>query len=128
MVTETRPCKILIADDDDRMTRLLTMTMPAEYQLVHAADGVEAMESAENDSPDLILLDVNMPGLNGFEVLERVKSTPSLSDTKVILITARDADEDKTLGSRLGAEAYFTKPFSPLVLLDTIKQLLTNCR
>ena len=74
--------KVLVADDDSRMVRLLSMTLPSEYDVSQAMDGEEAIKVAEEMIPDLILLDVNMPGLNGFEVLRRVKQMPSLAHTR----------------------------------------------
>ena len=74
--------KVLVADDDSRMVRLLSMTLPSEYDVSQAMDGEEAIKVAEEMIPDLILLDVNMPGLNGFEVLRRVKQMPSLAHTQ----------------------------------------------
>ena len=116
--------KILVVDDDARMTRLLTMTLPSEFEVVQASDGQEGFEMAELHIPDLILMDVNMPGVNGSQLLQQVKQSANLKMTKVIMVTGRDSDEDQRLGARLGADAYFTKPFSPLSLLEKINDLL----
>lgn len=124
MVVGTQMTKILVVDDDARMTRLLTMTLPSEFEVVQASDGQEGLEMAETHTPDLILMDVNMPGVNGFQMLQQVRQSAKLAKTKVILVTGRDSDEDQRLGIRLGADAYFTKPFSPLSLLEKINDLL----
>ena len=116
--------KVLVADDDSRMVRLLSMTLPSEYDVSQAMDGEEAIKVAEEMIPDLILLDVNMPGLNGFEVLRRVKQMPSLAHTKVVMVTARSDEADRFLGKSLGADEYLTKPFSPLKLLQRVTELL----
>ncbi|MDP6453502.1 MAG: response regulator [SAR202 cluster bacterium] len=116
--------KVLVADDDSRMVRLLSMTLPAEYDVDQAGDGEEAVKKAEEMVPDLILLDVNMPGLNGFEVLRRVKQMPALAHTKVVMVTARTDEADRFLGTSLGADEYLTKPFSPLMLLQRVTELL----
>jgi two-component system chemotaxis response regulator CheY len=100
------------------------MTLPSEYDVSQAMDGEEAMKVAEEMIPDLILLDVNMPGLNGFEVLRRVKQMPSLAHTKVVMVTARSDEADRFLGKSLGADEYLTKPFSPLKLLQRVTELL----
>ena len=116
--------KVLVADDDSRMVRLLSMTLPAEYDVSQALDGEEAVRVAEELIPDLILLDVNMPGLDGFEVLRRVKQLPALRHTKIVMVTARSDEADRFLGVSLGADEYLTKPFSPLELLERVTQLL----
>jgi DNA-binding response OmpR family regulator len=100
------------------------MTLPSEYDVSQAMDGEEAIKVAEEIIPDLILLDVNMPGLNGFEVLRRVKQIPSLAHTKVVMVTARSDEADRFLGTSLGADEYLTKPFSPLKLLQRVTELL----
>ena len=116
--------KILVADDDARMVRLLTMTLPGNHEVAEALDGEQAVEMAEKIVPDLILLDVNMPGLNGFEVLRRVKNSPNTRETKVIMVTARSDEADRYLGASLGADVYLAKPFSPLMLLERVNELL----
>ena len=116
--------KVLVVDDDTRMVRLLTMTLPSTYEVAQASDGISAVDVAERYAPDLVLLDVNMPGLNGFEVLRKIKSSPRLAKTKVIMVTARSDEADQNLGRQLGANAYMTKPFSPMALLDRVSKLL----
>lgn len=116
--------KILVADDDPRMVRLLTMTLPDSHEVVQAVDGDEAVQVAESFLPDLILLDVNMPKLNGFEVLRKIRGSAVLGNTKVVMVTARTDDADRNLGVQLGADEYLTKPFSPLALLSTVTDLL----
>ena len=116
--------KVLVADDESRMVRLLVMTLPDEYDVSQALDGKEAVKVAEETIPDLILLDVNMPGLNGFDVLRKVKQLPALSHTKIVMVTARTDEADRFLGESLGADEYLTKPFSPLMLLQRVTELL----
>ena len=116
--------RVLVVDDDARMVRLLTMTLPSSYEVTQASDGITAVSVAEKIVPDLMLLDVNMPGLNGFEVLRKVKSSPKLKGTKVIVVTARSDDADHKLALHLGADVFMTKPFSPMALLDRVSKLL----
>ena len=116
--------KVLVADDDTRMLRLLVLTMPSKYEILQATDGEEAVNVALSSVPDIILLDVNMPGLNGFEVLRKIRESIKLVNTRVIMVTARTDEADRSLGMQLGADAYLTKPFSPLSLLQKISQLL----
>ncbi len=116
--------KILVVDDDARMVRLLSLTLPATFEVFQASKGEDAVMLAEKNLPDVILLDINMPGLNGFEVLQRVKQSKRLKKTRGIMGTARSDEADRPLGAQLGADAYFTKPFSPLSLLEKVSQLL----
>ncbi|MBI2916530.1 MAG: response regulator [Chloroflexi bacterium] len=118
--------KVLVVDDDNRMVLLLTMTMPGNYVVMQAKDGEEALRMAEEQVPDVILLDVNMPRLNGFEVLRKVRQSGKLKKTRVIMVTARSDEADRNLGMQLGANAYLSKPFSPLALLDLISKLLSE--
>lgn len=115
--------RILVVDDD-RLTRDLLSTVLdlEEYELVQAADGDEALARAGEQRFDLVLLDVMMPGVNGFEVCQQLKG--AVPDTRVVLLTARDTPSDRERGSVAGADAYLTKPFSPLALLDTMQRLL----
>lgn len=116
--------KVLIVDDDPRMVRLLSATLPSDYEVVQAADGASAIAMAEAALPDLVLLDVNMPGMNGFEVLRRIKQSEKLRRMRVIMVTARSDEADRNLGLQMGADAYLTKPYSPLALLEKASELL----
>lgn len=116
--------KVLVVDDHATMVRLLTMTLPSDFTVAQASNGQEGVEQAEKFIPDLMLLDVNMPGLNGFEVLRKVRESKKLTHTKVIMVTARSDEADRNLALQLGADAYLTKPFSPLALLEQVTKLL----
>ncbi len=116
--------KVLVVDDHATMVRLLTMTLPSDYTVAQATNGLEAVEQAEKFVPDLMLLDVNMPGLNGFEVLRKIRESKKLVNTKVIMVTARSEEADRNLAQQLGADVYLTKPFSPLALLEQVSKLL----
>lgn len=119
---------VLIVDDHVEIRKLLRITLSTGgYKLLEADNGRAALDMALASKPSLVLLDVMMPGdLDGFRVCEKIKSDPSLMDTKVILLTARGQRTDLETGMQAGADAYLTKPFSPLELLDTIGQLLGN--
>jgi two-component system alkaline phosphatase synthesis response regulator PhoP len=116
--------KVIVADDDPRMVRLLSATLPSDYEVVQATDGAAAIAMAEATLPDLLLLDVNLPGMNGFEVLRRMKESETLRHIRVIMVTARSDEVDRNLGLQTGADAYLTKPFSPLALLEKASELL----
>ena len=122
--TSRRP-RVLIVDDDPLIRDLVRAVLEdASYDLDEASSGEEALQVASRRPPDVVLLDVMMPGLNGFEVAERMKHDEKTHDAVVIMLTARDAPEDRRRGLDAGADVYFTKPFSPLELLTTISGAL----
>ena len=121
----SRRPRVLIVDDDPLIRDLVRAVLEdASYDLDEASSGEEALRVAARRPPDVVLLDVMMPGLNGFEVAERMKHDDKTSDAVVIMLTAKDAPEDRRRGMDAGADVYFTKPFSPLELLTTISGAL----
>ncbi|MBN1995194.1 MAG: response regulator transcription factor [Anaerolineae bacterium] len=113
---------ILIADDEARMRRFMQMNLELEgYRVIEASNGLEAINRVREDLPDLVLLDVMMPDLDGFETLHIIRET---STVPVIMLTVRDEEEDKVKGLELGADDYVTKPFSPRELASRIKAVL----
>ena len=117
--------KILLADDDAGLRRLVGTTLGTEdFELFQACDGEEALSEAREHRPELILLDVNMPKKNGFEVCRLLKDDPNTAAIKVVMLTARGNDADLALGREAGADEYFIKPFSPVQLLDKVYALL----
>ncbi len=117
--------RILLADDDPGLRRLIRATFSdSEFDLIEASDGAQALDLARGDKPSLVLLDVNMPGLDGFEVCRRLKGDPSTADIKVVMLTARGADVDRLEARNAGADEYFVKPFSPVQLLNKVYALL----
>jgi len=112
---------VLVVDDDDDIRNLLRATIErGVHRVVDAADGAEALGLIGRAPPDLILLDVNMPGMDGPEVCRWVKANPATRGVKVLMITAATQDEDRQRGLDAGADGYITKPFSPLSLLDQV--------
>jgi len=117
--------KILIADDKPEVVELVRVTLEGEdYQILSAFDGEEALEKIRKEKPDLILLDIVMPKIDGFEVLSKLKNDSQTKDTPVIILTAQGQKVDQEKGRRLGAQDYITKPFSPSALLNKIEELL----
>lgn len=113
---------ILIVDDEARMRRFMQMNLDLEgYRVVEASNGLEAIERVRDDLPDLVLLDVMMPELDGFEALRIIRE---ISTVPVIMLTVRDEEEDKIKGLELGADDYVTKPFSPRELASRIKAVI----
>ena len=117
--------KILLVDDHSDIRRLIKITLGNGYEVLEAEDGATAYKIVQNLKPDLVVLDVMMPGeLDGLQVLDMIKSDPALSHIKVIMVTARGQVADYDDGMNRGADAYFIKPFSPLQLSALIKKSL----
>ncbi len=113
---------ILAADDDPQLLRLITRNLQLEgYEVLAASDGQQALELIENNAPDLVLLDVMMPKMDGFTVCYRVRE---FSSVPIIIITARGQDQDKVRGLDLGADDYLTKPFSVDELLARVRAVI----
>ena len=114
--------KILIVDDDIELRELIGFVLQqAGYLVVRAADGVEALHVFTQEQPDLVLLDVTMPRMNGLDVCQRIRAEAS---TPIMLLTVRSSEEDMIQGLDLGADDYLTKPFSPRTLLARVRALL----
>jgi DNA-binding response OmpR family regulator len=121
-----QPVNVLLADDDADLVDLMTYALRREgYNVLAARDGQQALQRCETERPDIALLDVNMPKLNGFEVCRRLRHD---SDIPIILLTARDEEEDIVRGFQLGADDYVTKPFSAKQLTARMKAVLRRCR
>jgi two-component system KDP operon response regulator KdpE len=113
---------ILIVDDEPRMVRFVKMNLDLEgYLTLDANNGMQALEKVRNQQPDLVLLDVEMPGMDGFETLRRIRE---VSDAPVIMLTVRADEDDRIKGLDLGADDYVTKPFSPRELSSRIRAVL----
>lgn len=111
----------MIVDDDPLIRGVVRAVLEdGEFELEEAASGEEALRLAHQRPPSLVLLDVMMPGMNGFEVAKHFKNDPELKAAVIVMLTAKDAPEDRVRGMESGADVYFTKPFSPLELLTTV--------
>ena len=114
--------QILVVDDESRMVRFVKMNLDLEgYLTLEANNGMEALEKIRDYNPDLVLLDVEMPGMDGFETLQRLRE---ISDAAVIMLTVRSDEDDRIKGLDLGADDYVTKPFSPRELSSRIRAVL----
>ncbi len=117
--------KILVVDDDPMLTRLVKINLELSGFLVEEAwDGDSALKSLEKKGPDLMVLDLMMPGTDGWEVLRRVRENRELAGLPVVLLTARAQRQDLMRGWEMGADDYVVKPFNPKVLSDQVKGLL----
>jgi DNA-binding response OmpR family regulator len=114
--------KILIVDDDRELRELIGFVLrSAGYQIIEAGDGLEALRQHAAGKPDLVILDVNLPGLDGFEVCRGIRVD---SETPVMMLTVRGEEADQVKGLDLGADDYLAKPFSPRTLLARVRALL----
>jgi len=120
---------ILIVDDEREIRELLRYNLErAGYNVLVSSGGEDALQRIFATRPDLVLLDLLLPGLNGLEVLREVRNEPSTKDLPIVLLTARGAEMDKLLGFERGADDYVTKPFSPREVLARIEAVLRRVR
>ncbi|MBN1459297.1 MAG: response regulator [Armatimonadetes bacterium] len=119
--------KIMAVDDERHIVRLIQVNLErAGYQVITAFDGPDALKKVENERPDVIVLDVMMPKMDGFEVLKRLQANPETRGIPVIMLTAKAQDADVFRGWASGVSAYLTKPFNPLELLTFVKRILSG--
>jgi two-component system KDP operon response regulator KdpE len=113
---------VLVVDDESRMIRFVRMNLELEgFQVAEASNGMEALEKVRDELPDLVILDVMMPEMDGFETLERLRE---ISTVPVIMLTVKGDEEDRIRGLELGADDYVTKPFSPRELASRVRAVL----
>lgn len=121
------PKKILAVDDEKHIVRLVQVNLErAGYEVVTAHDGKEALQKVEEENPDLVVLDVMMPYMDGFEVLQNLRRNPSTRDIPVIMLTAKAQDADVFKGWQSGVDCYLTKPFNPMELLSFVKRIFDS--
>jgi DNA-binding response OmpR family regulator len=117
--------KVLVVDDEDNIIELIRLGLRYEgFQVETASDGEQGIALAQRINPDLVILDVMMPGIDGIEVCRRLRSNPTTRDVPVIMLTAKDEVGDRILGLQTGADDYLTKPFDFYELLERIKAIL----
>lgn len=122
-MTNTR---ILIVEDHPTMREAMRLVLEGEgFVIDEAADGQRALEMMRTEPPDLVFLDMNMPGSSGAEVLTEIRADPVTAGIRVIVVTA-DGEEGRGRAMAIGADEYFTKPFSPITLLSTVEQVLSS--
>jgi CheY-like chemotaxis protein len=116
---------ILIVDDDPSIRKLVATTLEdvAGFELVEAADGGEALDIAAEEAPAIVLLDIDMPGLDGLEACRRLRAETATADTTIVMLTAAAGEEAERAAEEAGADLFLTKPFSPLELLRLVSDL-----
>ena len=119
--------RILIADDEPNIVLALEFLMKKEgYEVQTAGDGEHALRAIEKSHPDLILLDIMMPKLDGYEVCQRIRSDPSMKDIVIIMLTAKGREVEREKGLALGADFYITKPFSTQEVVQKVREVLAG--
>ena len=119
--------RVLVVEDEESILLSLEFLLNKEgYAVSTARDGATALQLLERQSPDLVLLDVMLPLLDGFELCRTIRADPALVKTRIMLVTARGREAEIARGLALGADAYLTKPFSTRELMDTVRALLAD--
>jgi DNA-binding response OmpR family regulator len=117
--------KVLVVDDEEYIQHILNFSFGAEgYDVLTASDGEEGITKARNEKPDVIVMDIMMPKMDGYEACKRIKSDPETKDIPVILLTAKGREADRKLGADAGADDYVVKPFSPGRLIERVEGML----
>ena len=118
------PLKILVCDDERHIVRLIQVNLERQgWNVVTAYDGKEGLEKVASERPDLLVLDVMMPYMDGFEVLKSIRKDPATEKLPVIMLTAKAQDKDVFEGYHYGADMYLTKPFNPRELVTFVKRI-----
>ncbi len=116
--------KVLVCDDERHIVRLIQVNLERQgYQVVTAFDGKEGLEKIRAEKPNLVVLDVMMPYMDGFEVLKSIRREPETENLPVIMLTAKAQDKDVFEGYHYGADMYLTKPFNPMELVTFVKRI-----
>jgi DNA-binding response OmpR family regulator len=117
--------KILIVEDDPSFSRAINHIIQKEgYDVITASNGLTGLRMAKDDKPDLLILDVMLPGLDGFEICSRLRNEPQTAKLPIIMLSAKGQDADKTTGLKVGANEYLTKPVNRELLLEKMTSLL----
>jgi DNA-binding response OmpR family regulator len=117
--------RILIVDDEEDILSVLKFRLEAnDYEVLTASDGQEGLNKARSEKPDLIILDLMLPKIDGYKVCRMLKFDENYKAIPIVIFTAKDQKKDEDLGKEMGADAYVTKPFEAEVLLEKIRELL----
>ncbi len=118
---------ILVVDDDPMVTRLVRINLELEgFKVIEAWDGSTALRMLEESRPELLVLDIMMPQMDGWQVLEKVRAQDDLKQLPIVILTAKVQDEDVLKGWRMGADGYIVKPFNPVALAETLRSVIST--
>lgn len=116
---------VLIVEDEENIVESLSFLLRREgFQVTSVLDGGQAIESIDTDRPDLLILDVMLPGVDGFEILRTIRSKPDIKDLPVVMLTARMQQQDRRQAEEIGVNAFVTKPFSNAKVVSIVKSLM----
>jgi len=119
--------RILVIEDDPGTMRFLSYTLEQEgYEVVAVTDGLEGLKKAQDEHPDLIILDIMLPGLDGYEICNRLRQKPESLTVPVLMVSGRARQDDKNMGLRMGADDYLSKPVDPQTILAKVETLLAS--
>lgn len=119
--------RILVVDDDPAALRLVQYTLQREgYEVITASNGLEGLRRAVSESPDLLVLDVMLPGIDGFEIATRLRSQPATAGLPILMMSAKARDMDRATGLKAGADDYLTKPAAPADISRKVAELLAR--
>ncbi|HEY41843.1 MAG TPA: response regulator [Dehalococcoidia bacterium] len=118
--------KILIIEDDPVGLRYIRFTLEKHgYQVITAGNGLEGLRKARTEEPDLVILDVMLPGMDGYEICHRLRAEPATARLPILMFSARSQDKDKAVGRQVGADDYLTKPAEPSEIIRRVESLLS---
>ena len=121
--------KIMVVDDEPYIARVIKFKLEQEgYTVISANDGQSGLQKIREEKPDLVLLDVMMPGLSGYEVCQKIKEDAELAGIPVVILTAKGQERDREQGLTMGPSDYITKPFSPNRLLELVKSMIGDAK
>lgn len=116
--------RVLVVDDEDAIRELIVFNLEQQgFEVLEAADGYEAIKQTDEGRPDLVVLDLMLPGMDGLEVCQRLRRSEEFANIPIIMLTARSEEVDRVLGLEIGADDYVTKPFSPRELMARVKAI-----
>ncbi len=119
--------KILVVEDEESLLKLESILLTSKgYEVTGVSNGLAALEALAQSRPDLVLLDIMLPAMDGFEVCQRIKSDPATRDIPVVMLTAKKSREDMARGQQVGADWYITKPFKSANVIETIQRFLNK--
>ncbi|PLX99307.1 MAG: two-component system response regulator [Desulfuromonas sp.] len=119
--------KILIVEDEESLLKLESILLTSKgYDVRGVSNGQQALDAIAEEKPDLVLLDIMLPEIDGFEVCQRIKDDPETTDIPVIMLTAKKSREDMARGEKVGADWYITKPFKSVMVIETIQRFLAK--
>jgi twitching motility two-component system response regulator PilH len=120
---------VLIVDDSQTVRKMLSeLLQNSGFQVIEATNGIEAQEKMQSKLPDLVITDIVMPGMNGYDLCRWIKKEPERQKIPILICSTKDQEFDRYWGMKQGADAYITKPFHPTEMMKTVNQLLQSAR